>query len=93
MSDRTLEALRRRLEKWELEHLRALAAELRERLDRAEDDASRAWESADYWQRNATDLQLELMENDFTIGLTKSGEIVATKNTEPGSANEHQGQP
>lgn len=76
MGDRTLDALRRRLEKWELEHLRRLAAELQERLERAEEEASRAWESAEFWQRNAMDLQEALLEEDFTIGLTQGGELV-----------------
>jgi len=87
MSDRTIDALRRRLEKWELQHLRALAAELATRLERLDDDlsrardeSSRAWESSEFWQRNATDMQLELMEADYTIGLTKDGQVVFAKN-------------
>lgn len=82
MSDRTLEALRRRLEKWELEHLRRHANELRDRLDRAEEEASRAWESAEFWRQNAMDLQEDLMEAGLSIGLTKEGQIVTLKTAE-----------
>mgnify|MGYP007121603325 CR=1 FL=1 len=82
MSDRTLNAIRRRFEKWELEHLRKLAAELHERCERAEDEARRAWESAEFWQQNAMELQETLMAEDFTIGLTKEGQLFAIKPAE-----------
>lgn len=93
MNDRTISTLRRRLEKWELEHLRKLAAELHERIEiaeeakrRAEDEASRAWESAEFWRENAFELQEELMNDGYTIGLTKEGQMVAIKSDLPTDA-------
>lgn len=76
-----LAAIRRRLEKWELDHLRQLALELQERLERAEEEASRAWESAEFWRENAMSLQQELWDEGATIGITKTGQMVVAKNT------------
>lgn len=76
-----LAALRRRLEKWELQHLRQLASELQERLERAEEEAALAWESAERWQQNAIELQEALMAEDFTVGITPEGRLVATPRT------------
>lgn len=73
-----LAALRRRLEKWELEHLRQHALELQERLERAEEEAARAWESAEFWRDNALELQEALMADGFTVGITRGGQLVAT---------------
>lgn len=42
MTDRTLNALRRKLEQWELAHLRQHCTELAERLERAEARAADA---------------------------------------------------
>lgn len=77
-----LAAMRRRLEKWELQHLRQHALELQERLDRAEEEAARAWESAEFWRDNAMELQEHLIEDGFTVGITKEGQMVAAKSTE-----------
>lgn len=77
-----LAAMRRRLEKWELQHLRQHALELQERLDRAEEEAARAWESAEFWRDNAMELQEYLIEDGFTVGITKQGQMVAAKSAE-----------
>lgn len=79
--DRTLTNLQRRLEKWELQHLRQHATELSERLDHALDDAERGWEAAEFWRENAMELQQELMEEGAELGLTKGGQIVLLKGT------------
>ncbi len=75
MTDTTLNNLRRRLERSELLHLRALCAELNERLERAEAETERAWESAEFWRRNGMDLQQALWDAGETVGLTKNGAI------------------
>lgn len=83
--DRTIQTLRRRLERWELDHLRTLAAELSDRLDRAQDEAERAkeerdraWESAESWQRHAENLQQELWAAGGEIGLTQDGVLLVS---------------
>ncbi len=76
MTDRTISTLRRRLEKWELQHLRQHASDLAERLERAEEDAARANESADFWHQQCMNMIAELQDEGAVIGLTKGGEIV-----------------
>ena len=51
MTDRTISNLRRRLERWELQHLRQHASALAERLERAEEEAARLIEAADFWHQ------------------------------------------
>ncbi len=72
---RLLQNLQRRLERWELEHLRRHAAELAERLERAEEDAQRERECAEAWWQTAMDLQQELMAEGKQLGLTIDGQL------------------
>lgn len=78
-----LMALKRKLESMELEHLRQHAAELHEKLERAEADAAQANECADFWQRYCMQLQEALHDGEFathrSIGITKSGELMVVK--------------
>lgn len=78
-----LAALKRKLERLELDHLRQLAAELHEKLERAEADAAQANESADFWQRHGMQLQEAFHDGEFathrSIGITKSGELMVVK--------------
>ena len=76
MTDRTISTLHRRLEKWELQHLRQHASDLAERLERAEDEAARANEAADFWHQQCMNMIADLQDEGAEIGLTKSGEIV-----------------
>lgn len=73
--NRTIESLRRRLEKWELVHLRALAADLSERLERAENEMNYANDIAEFWRENAMELQRSLYDEGMTVGITKDGQI------------------
>lgn len=73
MTDRTLNALRRKLEQWELAHLRRHCAELAERLERAETRADDAEYWADYWRENAFQLGSDLMDAGGQIGITQDG--------------------
>lgn len=84
MPDPTLTALQRRLTRWELGHLRTLAAKqdarierLQEELARAREDALRAWESAEAWQRDAERLCAELQAIGAQVGINPSGELSA----------------
>lgn len=87
---RNLQALKRKLERMELEHLRQHALELHEQLEqaearacRAENEATDAWESANFWQRDAMNMQEALLDpehaNARCIGLTKSGELLVVR--------------
>jgi len=84
MPDPTLTALQRRLTRWELGHLRTLAAEqdarlerLQADLERAREDALRAWEAAEQWQRDAERLCAELQALGGQVGINASGELGA----------------
>ena len=92
MPHRTLQNLRRRLERWELDHLRALAIELNARVERAEAEIERAWESAEFWQRNGMELQQALIDAGETLGLTQDGAIGVVR-TDDDLMTERRGRP
>jgi hypothetical protein len=81
---RALHALQRRLERWELEHLRQHAAELAQRLEAAElraADAERRLSDAEYtaefWHDQAVDLHNAAAEaSDGVPGITIDGRTV-----------------
>lgn len=75
-----IKQLRRRLDRWELPHLRELAArlandleEMTERAERAESEASMAWRDAE----QARDLLNELTNEQpgLSIGMTVDGSL------------------
>lgn len=82
--DKALKAMKRRLEKLELEHLRQHALELHERLEQVESELEQTRACADFWQRDAMQMQEALLDTDFathrSIGLTKSGEVIVVRN-------------
>ena len=71
----TLNALRRKLECWELDHLRRHAAELAERLELTEEQLHNARNAAESWREDALELGQQLMEAGKTIGLTVDGQL------------------
>lgn len=88
---KAIAAMRRRLSKWELDHLRTLCAELAERLETAQEridelegEVSRAWDAADSWRTDAMELANDLQEEGKTVGLTQAGHLVVV--TEGGAA-------
>ena len=86
MTDRTLNALRRKLEQWELAHLRQHCTELAERLERAEARAADAEYWAEYWRENAFQLQRDLMDDGVQIGITQDGEMFPLPPDSPSDA-------
>lgn len=70
-----LAALRRRLEKSELDHLRQHAADLAERLEKMEERARLAEDQADWYRRAHEELIFSLTAQDEVIGITTSGEM------------------
>lgn len=86
-------ALRKRLARWELEHLRRHCADLAQRLDTAqtrietlETEVWRAWDAADSWRDQTHELVNELQHAGRTIGLTQDGALVAMGAGEEGGA-------
>lgn len=88
-SDRTLQRLRQRLDSWALEHLRAHAAELANRIEALEaeiettrDEARRAWAAADQWHDDHMTLLHEMMDMGAQVGITRDGEVLVSPPTE-----------
>ncbi|WP_228895657.1 DUF1566 domain-containing protein [Acidovorax sp. Leaf73] len=80
---KAITALRKRLARWELDHLRHHCADLAQRLDDAlgrvdtlESEVSRAWDAADSWREQTTELVNDLQEAGKTVGLTMDGALV-----------------
>lgn len=97
-TNRDIKNIRSRLERWELAHLRALAASLHEQLKAAETRATEAESWANTWWRNAETLQEELLqlaeESGAHIGLTQQGDVLvlkpeATPETTPPAPGQH----
>lgn len=78
-TQRCIKRLRSRFERWELSHLRELAASLHNDLEEATSRAISAEHSADMWQELAQQLQEQVASTTGTapaIGLTQQGELV-----------------
>lgn len=78
-----IKRIRSRLERWELTHLRELAATLHqqleqalERAERAESDASSAEHRADMFMDLNHEMQDELRANGKAMGLTQDGKLL-----------------
>lgn len=74
--------IRRRLERFELEHLRAHCNELAGRIDllseeneALREEIARAWEQADMWHDRVCELHQAITEADLQVGMTKDGEV------------------
>jgi hypothetical protein len=72
-----IKRIRSRLERWELTHLRELAASLHEQLEDAELRASMAEHQADMFQDMCMGLQDELQRDGKRLGLTIDGRVIA----------------
>lgn len=71
----SLACIQRKLDRWELNHLRQHAAELADRLEQAEQSLEVERASADAWRENCFELMQELQDNGETLGLTQSGVV------------------
>jgi Xaa-Pro aminopeptidase len=77
--DPAIKRLRARLNRWELEHLRELAASLHEQLEDALSRAYSAEHCSEMWRDAAEQLQNEMRESGgahATLGLTMQGDLV-----------------
>lgn len=70
-----IERMRSRLERWELSHLRELAASLHTQLEEAQERAEHAEASAEFWQHDCFELEAELRATGATIGMTVDGAL------------------
>lgn len=93
LSASQVKAIRARLDRWELSHLRTLAHELADRLEAADAridalqaEVARAWRSAESWQEDAMELAGDLQRIGAEVGLTQSGHLVAVARQQGGAA-------
>lgn len=70
--------IQRRLEKWELDHLRALCAVQAEEIERLTGELTYAENCALMWQRDHEELANHL-EGGAAVGLTQAGELVVVE--------------
>lgn len=70
--------IQRRLERWEIDHLRALCAVQAEEIERLKRELMYAEDCADMWQRGHEHLT-EHLDATHAVGLTVSGELVVTE--------------
>lgn len=80
--DTTLNRLQKKLDRWELEHLRQHASDLACRLELAEEKACQERANSDYWQSRAEEIWRELTEQNGQLGLTMDGRVMAIVNQE-----------
>lgn len=74
-------AIQRRLERWELDHLRLLARQQAEQIEELERRLSWAEDCAERWRDDALDLQTQLADDTGGApGLTMSGSLVVVAN-------------
>jgi hypothetical protein len=71
-------SIQRRLERWELDHLRALCAMQAEEIDRLRSELTYAENCAGMWAREHEELAKHL-DSQHALGLTQAGEIVVVK--------------
>lgn len=77
--DTTLNRFRKKLERWELEHLRQHASDLAARLELAEERAHKEATNADYWHDQCGELWRD-MHQGGTLGLMIDGRVIALAN-------------
>lgn len=78
--DTTLNRFRKKLERWELEHLRQHASDLAARLELAEERAHKEATNADFWQDRAEEIWRDLTGQGAMLGLTMDGRVIALVN-------------
>lgn len=93
LSASQVKAIRARLDRWELSHLRNLAAEQADRLEAAQEriealqaEVEQAWKSAESWCEDAMELARDLQRIGAEVGLTQSGHLVAVTQQQGGAA-------
>lgn len=70
-----LTPFRKKLEKWELQHLNAHASDLADRLECANEALRAERGIAEYWHEAAMEMMGALIADIYTVGITKEGVI------------------
>lgn len=80
--DPVLRQLLRRLERWELEHLREHAAALAAQVEDLEQRLQAAESSADFWWQQVEQLRERAAADGLQLGLTVDGELQVLEHQE-----------
>ena len=83
MPDRTITAIRRKLEAWELEHLRTLVAQQADRIERLEDEVDILQQNAEFWHEQSMRMVRDLSDEGETVGITPDGQIGVVATDDP----------
>lgn len=75
MADPVLANLKRKLNRWELDHLRQHAAELAEQLERAKDDVAYYRDLSEHWHNQAMGMITDLQGGGAVIGMAQDGTL------------------
>jgi hypothetical protein len=76
-------AIQRKLDRWELEHLRLLAAQQAEQIEELQRRLAWAEDCAERWRDDALDLQAQLADSVGGVpGLTRDGQLVVVGGAE-----------
>lgn len=70
-----LRRLKRRLERWELEHLREHAAALAAQVEDLQQRLDAAESAADFWWQQAENLRESAASDGLQLGLTVDGQV------------------
>lgn len=92
MPDRAFAAIRRKLESWELDHLRTLVAQQGDRIERLEDEVDILQQNAEFWERHAHNLMRDVADIGETVGITRDG-VIGVVHTADDLMTERRGQP
>ncbi len=68
--------LRRKLERWELDHLRRISLDQADKIELLECNLARETDRADYWRGECMAIIEQLQESGQSVGLTMAGEIL-----------------
>lgn len=69
-------AIQRRLERWELDHLRTHARALSDRIEHLERELCRTQDEAEYWHSQCQSMVEQLRDDAREVGLTQDGTLV-----------------
>lgn len=81
--DPVLRRLQRRLERWELEHLREHAAALAAQVEDLEQRLQAAESAADFWWQQVENLRESAAGDGLQLGLTVDGQLHVLEHQEP----------
>jgi predicted RNase H-like nuclease (RuvC/YqgF family) len=75
-ANKQVAAIQRRLERWELDHLRTHARALSDRIENLERELYRTQDEAEYWHCQCQSMVEQLRSDAIDVGLTQDGSLM-----------------